>query len=144
MSEGVRRLALVVGVLGALAGVPRSQHLFYILELHRCGFAYYQRELAAHPNATIDQVGPNRIVLIETGPPVPSFSAAKPPPGFSATTPYWWPQVYKESLSTEPPPRWYEYLVVVVPPAIGFCLAWAAVRCVAWVVEGFLRPSTQL
>lgn len=130
--EGMRRLALVAGVLGASAGaVVAYIQLQAVLE---------QRQ-ASKP----DQFGgiPVAESTTKAPPPQGQYSPADLagpqthlPPGYTLVDPS---QV--SLFSPVKAPTFSAYLLPFAFPILGFLLPWTAFRALSWVLTGFSNPN---
>jgi hypothetical protein len=153
--EGTRRLALLLGVVGAILG----------------GFASYLElqtvlsQSARHNR--FEQLAASEVVKQQR-------KALKSPPDFipdssdkwavaaaeyqrqqaivdkdGIKTIHWTANADIESIETQdgqthyptPAPSAWLYLLVAIFPIAGFFIPWGAVRAIGWVVTGFVQPS---
>jgi hypothetical protein len=68
-SEGIRRLAILLGITGAALGAFRSKPRFESIEHQRWHFAYFSEQRKAHPKARIKKRG-REVALVEMPAPV--------------------------------------------------------------------------
>ncbi|MGI9070872.1 MAG: hypothetical protein ACR2JB_06000 [Bryobacteraceae bacterium] len=136
--EGMRRLALLTGGLGALLGAGAS---FLAL---RDALERRTRSKA------FDSLAASAIVQQERQ----WISIHRPPAGYEPTssdvnkrgikTIHWGKNLTIESIDTEygtlyntsAPSPWM-YLSAVIWPVLGFLVPWGAIRAITWVVVGF-------
>jgi hypothetical protein len=166
LREGTRRLALLLGAVGAILGgfvsylelqtvlSQRSQHNKFeqltasdvVTQERKCRLlGYYSgcSELPPLPQGyTLDK---------------PKYTIEEPDgrPGASELskgdikTIQWTKKYDVESIVTEdgqtlyptPAPSVWLYLLVALFPVLGFLIPWGAIRAIEWVVAGFVQPS---
>ena len=147
LREGTRRLALLFGVLGAVAGG-------YVSYLELQGTL----EQSARHNkfqhlATSDVVQQERKsqagwVVIDPKTGERTQWEQKVDKGGIKTI-HWTEDQGIESIETQdgqtlyptPTPAAWQYLFVVLVPIIGFFIPWGAVRAIGWVLAGFFQPA---
>jgi hypothetical protein len=148
LREGTRRLALLLGVMGAIAGVFASYLEVQSISTERANHAKFERL------ATSDVVEQTR--KTQAG-----WSTIDPKTGERVE---WDQEIGKGGIKTihwttdfaiafivtddgnfvflTAAPSVWEYLLVVFYPVLGFIIPWGAVRAIGWVVAGFV-PSTK-
>lgn len=124
--EGTRRLAIVLGLFGALAGG------FYARNQFRTTFSDLDRRIWNSSYFREQREGPTPKTLPA------DFSEwdATPPRTPSPDALDQMLAGMKQAAPASGPP-WYSYLRPLVPVLFGFVLAWGATHCVAWVIRGF-------
>ena len=147
LKEGTRRLALLLGVVGAILGgfvsyleldsimSQRAHHNRFEL-LARSDVVQHERKSMAGW-ATIDPQTGERITWEQQV----NKSGIK--------TIRWTKDNEIESIETEdgqalyptPAPSAWEYLLVILSPVLGFFIPWGAIRAIGWVGAGFVQPS---
>src|ERR1019366_5806235 len=137
-NQGMRRLAVLAGVLGAFAGEIHAYK-----ELRNVPAERYQHRV-------FEDLASSDVVKQEQ---------AKLRAGLNvATLPYWsdvngerikdigWNRDYSVDyfamedggiLASEPSPSAWSYLLAVVFPALGYLILWGAIRAIGWVGDGF-------
>lgn len=144
LREGTRRLALLLGVAGAIAG----------------GFASYvelqpvMRQRADHQR--FEQLANSDVVQHERK----DWFLVNLPPGYVPATSEvkasgiktinWTKNLGIESIETEdgqtlyptPAPSAWMYLLIAIFPIAGFFIPWGTIRAIGWVGVGFSQPST--
>jgi hypothetical protein len=161
LKEGTRRLAILLGAIGAIVGGVVA----YV------GLGAFLSQRASH--IRFEQLANSKVVRQEqkTLRVAPKFipdSAVTPDPssaGHMRVNPdYWqeqsdvnqggirtiyWKKGYDvDSIETAdgqylvptPAPAWWMYLIAALPIA-GFFLPWVAVRAFGWMIAGFFQPS---
>jgi hypothetical protein len=149
LREGTRRLALLLGAVGAILG----------------GFASYaelqtmKHQMADHKR--FERLANSQIVRQERENAMRDFPRVTNPPitdsnGWQITvnsggiaTIFWGSDFGVASIETEdgqklypiPAPSAWLYLLVALFPVLGFFIPWGAVRAIGWVLAGFLQPS---
>jgi hypothetical protein len=145
--EGLRRLALLAGIVGAIAGIFYSWNA--IADLHRRWnwHTYFREEQRLHPAAVLRE---RRFeIVLETDQLADEIlrkMPPAPPPGYSPVETRGdlgdgWTLVeeYRQTFppwSNNPPSLRY-YLSAFGPIITGFAACWGAVRSLAWVADGF-------
>ena len=150
LREGTRRLALLVGVVGAILG----------------GFASYtelQNVLnQSEQHSKFEHLASTEVVKREreqtkvdlshlTNPTVTDsngWESGVYPIKSGIKTIHWGHDYGVESIETEdgqtlyptPAPSAWMFLLVAVFPVLGFFIPWGAVRAIGWVGAGFVRP----
>lgn len=148
LREGTRRLALLLGVVGAIVcGVLSYAQLQSTMHQRADHIRFEQ--LANSPAihgavvAAKDGLAPNR----DNGR-VASFDM---PPGTSGgirTVNFWDPGFKIQSLEMEdgetlyptPAPGVWSYFLIAILPVFGFFVPWGAARAIGWVGAGFVQP----
>lgn len=148
LSEGTRRLALLLGVIGAiLGGFASYLELQTVLDQRVC-----HNEFERLANSQVVQQ--ERKTLQEK---TSSRSGSVPDWAFWGTavnngeikTICWrdkWEvdSIYTvdgKTLSSTPAPSAWLYLLVILFPVLGFFVPWGAIRAIGWVGAGFFQPS---
>jgi hypothetical protein len=151
LREGTRRLALLLGVAGAIAGGFASydelQTVLYQKEFHN-----KFEQLAA--SDVVQQERKYKLVGIryfdpQTGEEIQGWEQPSNV-GKGGIKAIRWDKDYRvESIETEdgltyylnPAPAAWLYLLIALFPILGFFIPWGAVRAIGWVRAGFFRPS---
>ena len=153
LREGTRRLALFLGVIGAMVGGVASYSELQDLREQQASHSRFE-QLAASPvvqqarrsietacaqNPSDKQCGDERYV------PMSEFNSG------GIKTIYWSKDYQVEWIktddgqnlfSTTPAPAVWEYLLVALFPILGFFIPWGAIRAIGWVVGGFVKSTT--
>ncbi len=165
LREGTRRLALLLGVVGAIAGAFASYVEFQTILAQRARHNRFE-QLAY---SDVVQQARKRIDLSESGPsqnPTPSkfdWSAVRICPLDSVDlsgcytqvnnggikTIHWSKALEVESVETQdgqtlyPTPALsaWRYPLIALFPVLGFFVPWGAVRAIGWVGAGFVGSS---
>lgn len=163
LSEGMRRLALLLGVVGAISAgfvgymqlqtdlSQRAQHKRFE-QLANSDVVQQERKLRFHTDpatgVTLDwgeafDAQGNRI----SDPPheFASVPSEVDKGGISAIN--WTKDIRVASIETQDgqtlyptqAPRAWEYLLIALLPMLGFFIPWGAVRAVGWVGAGFIK-----
>jgi hypothetical protein len=123
---GVRRLAVVVAILGAVGGLSITRARLQSVFVEHGDYQYRLSQIAAHPQWRLARDGLSLWRLDVFG------------PYYAGDKPY---RVWNEAVAFEPgsdqPPRVYEYLIAALPAIAGAFLPWLAIHAVAWIVTGF-------
>jgi hypothetical protein len=160
-SEGIRRLALVLGVVGAILGGFYARPRFQSLQHRQWHFAYFSEQRKAHPKAKIEKRG-REVALVEMPAPIDWAASAKQagliavPPGFTLDKPSsdvskdpnaGWTllppdppaPIYEQTFpaGSDAPPWRFEYVLLALPVILGFLLPLGAIHATVWVVRGF-------
>jgi len=168
LREGTRRLALLLGVLGAIAGGFVSYLELQEIQSQRARHEKFDRLVAS------DAVQQERKAIQKMPDFIPHTGAVA-----RETNPY--AKMYQDGLRQEysilpkdgiktinwdvnhvlndrsgiysietvdgqtlyptPAPAWWSYVMVVVFPFLGFLVPWGVVRSIGWVGAGFVKPS---
>lgn len=148
LREGTRRLALLLGVAGAIAGVFVSYLEVQSISTERANHSKFERL------ATSDVVEQTR--KTQAG-----WSTVDPKTGERVE---WDQEIGKGGIKTvhwttdsaiafivtddgnfvfpAPAPSVWEYLAVALLPVLGFLIPWAVIRAIGWVGAGFVGKST--
>ena len=149
LREGTRRLALLLGVVGAIAGGFVSYLELQETQSQRTRHIKFE-QLAASDD--IKQARKNLLSNIRIDPQTGERQGWEWPytvdkGGIKAIR---WSENYGvESIETEdgqtfystPAPAAWQYLFVVLLPILGFFIPWGAIRAIGWVGTGFFQPS---
>jgi hypothetical protein len=149
--EGTRRLALLLGVAGAIYGGFLSYGELQSIAEQRASYIKFE-QLTSSPVAEQAQ---NSIRLACTQDPTDKQCGDDRYPPMSEVNSggiktIYWSKDYKVQLfqmddgqnlfPTAAPAAW-DYLLVVLLPVIGFLIPWGAVRAIGWVLAGFIHSS---
>lgn len=153
LREGTRRLALLLGVAGAILGGVLSYSLLRSVMLRTAENSRF--ELLENSKLVSDA---RQMEQREQA----------PPQGWPPTVPYshhfhystsldyggiktiYWNREYEvESIETEdgqylhpiPAPSAWSYVLIAMLPLLGFIVPWGVVRAIGWVIAGFVKPS---
>lgn len=140
--EGIRRLALAIGVVGMLAvGISARSEIQDLLRQQR-NYSHFRKERRAHPSAELlldSSWGPilrepaRRATAVYAGLPA-GFEPIDDP----AAVPY--EERFPPGSDSAPAAR--EFLWITFLMGIGFFLPWAGVNSAAWVIDGFGHHPT--
>ena len=150
LKEGTRRLALLLGVAGAiLGGFASYSELQSTLE-QRAEYAEFERL------AKSEVVQQARTSCLSDNPP-PGFGklVSQPPVNDYGITGINWTQDCRADMIytgtggipgvdvfyPELGPRAWEHVLIAILPLLGFFLPWGAVRAIGWVGAGFIQSS---
>jgi hypothetical protein len=139
--EGIRRLAILAGILGAVVG-----GIYAYKNLHNVPSDRYQHKVFEELAAS-DVVTQERSKLL-------SFKAADSEFNWPQTTEVngdrvktiFWNQDHSVDffvmqdgglVISEPSPSIWSYLLWIVFPALGFFILWGVIRGIGWAVVGF-------
>ena len=145
LREGTRRLALLLGALGAIAGGFASYSELQSVKEQRASYIKFER-LAA--SGVVQQERKN--CLSDNPPPGYTKLGAQLPANSAGIEAIEWTDDCRvdmikteagEWLYPELAPRPWEYLLIALFPVLGFFIPWGAVRAIGWVLAGFLQPS---
>lgn len=156
--EGIRRLSIVLGIVGLAIGCVYATPRFQALEHRRWSYACFDQQRKNHPKAKID-ARVRELVLVELATPTPdSFVPDKAMDStkmhgtassdvimdeiIAETPPL---VIYQErfALGSDAPPRVLEYIALILPLAFGFLAPWGTTRAAAWVFDGFRADKTE-
>ena len=154
LHEGTRRLALLLGVVGALLGGYVSYLELQTVLDQRASHNRFE-QLAA--SDAVKQAKPDWFVKHEPKPHGPWEDYVVTDPNGTAPSEvdkdgikkiHWSKNYGVESIETEngqiiiptPAPAAWQYLFVAICPIIGFFIPWGSIRAIGWVVTGFARP----
>ncbi len=126
---GVRRLALVAAIVGAIAGTVWALHHPTEVQTRRWNYAYLRSEQAKYPDASLREESQHGALYLmdchgePCGPSPPRWEIVEQFPPDADQPPKWW--------------EYWEYLYLLIPVAVGVAGLWLLVHTVAWVVAGF-------
>ena len=142
LREGTRRFALLLGVVGCLAGGVASYFQLHDVLDQRMRHNEFERL------ATSDVVKQERKTIQ-----IPGFGPPEEPFGSSGVTVnnggiktiYWTDNYGVESIETEDgqrlcptqAPGGGQYFLAVLFPILGFFIPWGTIRAIGWVLVGF-------
>ena len=131
---GVRRLAVVLSILGAaLTGVLWSAKQLNSLAERRWDNKYFRAEIANRPELALVQHD-DEWYLMDNGP-HPEWEWFR-----KQNSEDWrWRIVEHFPITVDRPPARWEYLIPLLPALGGAVLMWLIVHTIAWVVTGFRR-----
>ena len=142
LREGTRRLALLLGVAGAIFGGFASYNELQSFKEQRASYIKFERLAASD---VVQQERKNCLSDI-------------PPPGYAKLGSQlqangagikainWTEDCKVENLETdagewlypELAPRFWEYPLIALLPVFGFLIPWGAIRAIGWVGAGFV------
>jgi hypothetical protein len=148
LREGTRRLALLLGVVGAILGGFASYTDLQTVRSQSERHAEFERLTAGFANSKLAQR------MRQDAENDPSDNSVRPdccgieeiawdknhifnhPSGvYSITTDS------GQILHPTPAPGAWSYGLVAILPILGFFIPWGAVRAIGWVLAGFVKPS---
>ena len=152
LREGTRRLALLLGVSGAITGGlfayaqlqstmrQRADHKQFE-ELANSQVILQTREAVQHPDFIPNL--PAGYVL------EPLHDFKLDPPKCGIATIHWSNDFQIRSLEMEsgqtlyptPAPGIWSYCLIAIMPLLGFFVPWGTIRAIGWVAAGFVQPS---
>jgi hypothetical protein len=151
LREGTRRLALLLGAVGAIVGGFASYSELQTIR-EQLASHYRFEQLAVSPAAqhalnslklTCAQDASDKQCGDEKYVPMSEVNSG------GITTIYWsrdyqvqWIKTDdgQNLFSTTPTPAAWEYLLGALLPVFGFLIPWGAVRAIGWVGAGFIKP----
>lgn len=141
--EGMRRLALVAGVLGACGGAVVSYVQLQSLLRLQAEYKAVQKEIEAKAarsdqNKTGTEQGASHGPLTDYTPKLSSDDRVpngRSPQGFVPIT------EAQEFVLAQKPATISGYLLLFVYPILGFLLPWTALRALSWILTGFSNPN---
>jgi len=145
LREGTRRLALLLGVVGAICGGFVSYSELQSVMEQRASYAKFERLAASgvvqqeRKNCLSDNPRPGYAKL---GAQLPVNSA-----GIEAVE--WTDDCRVDMIKTEAgewlypalAPRSWEYILIALLPILGFFIPWGAVRAIGWLGAGFVTGT---
>lgn len=168
LREGTRRLAMLLGVVGALLGGFASYMQLQTVMRQREDHARFEQlansDVVQQARAALYAVGPKH------DPPLPAGATILTPCDVYAVgekaykkfdcytstvreggiTAIAWNTGYEvysiettdgQTLYPTPAPRAWSYALIAILPVFGFFIPWGAVRAIGWVGAGFFQPS---
>ena len=148
LKEGTRRLALLLGVAGAISGgIVSSVETGSILKI-RADFKEFER--LANSGVVQEQ---RKVLLAQTqsSGEVPNWAFDGTPVNRDGIKTIYWRERWSvglidtmagKSLSRgmKLPSAWL-YVLFLLYPFLGFLVPWSAVRAIGWVLAGFVQPT---
>jgi hypothetical protein len=145
LKEGARRMALLLGAVGAIFGGFASYEELQSIKEQRVSYTEFERL------ATSDVVQQERKNCLSDNPP-PGYAKLgsqlqSNSAGIEAIN---WTEDCKvltikteagEWLYTNQAPRPWEYFLIALLPIFGFFIPWGTVRAIGWVGAGFIQSS---
>jgi hypothetical protein len=147
LREGTRRLALLLGVAGAIAGGFVSYlELQTVLDQRACHNRFEQLAASDVVRQEREKLNPSlpdwQRVDIEP------FTYSGPNRGGIKTIAWgknfgvrYFETEDGQTLYPTPAPAAWEYLLVALFPFLGFFIPWGAIRAIGWVGAGFIQPA---
>lgn len=146
-NQGMRRLAVFAGILGAIAGGFHAYKELQDIPAERFQHKVFE-ELAASDDVTKEQtrLRAEEKTRLRAGIEVSSVPWSEVN-GERIKTIFWnrdFSVYFFEmedggDVSSEPSPSAWTYLLGVVFPALGFFIPWGAIRAIGWVGDGFIQ-----
>jgi len=140
LREGTRRLALLLGVVGAILGGFASYSELQSIKGQRASYAKFEQL------ANSDVVKQERKNCLSDNPP-PGYAklGSQLQENGSGIQAINWTEDCKvldyeiagEWHFAPLTPKFWEYLLVAISPILGFFIPWGAVRAIGWVGAGF-------
>jgi len=149
LKEGTRRLALLLGVAGAIGGSFLSYLEFQEIASQRARHNRFEQL------ATLDAIRHLRTNHQNSSDPYEAYVKSVMPGCCGIKEVVWdtdhvWNDasgIYAiamddgETLSPTAAPAAWQYLFVAFAPVVGFLIPWGVVRAIGWMLAGFVAPS---
>jgi hypothetical protein len=142
LKEGTRRLALLLGAVGAILGGFASYMELQTTLKQRASYIKFERFAAS------DVVQQERRNCLSDNPPrgYAKLGSQLQANGAGIEAINWTEDCKVENLETDVgewlypglAPRSWEYLLIALFPVVGFFIPWGAVRAIGWVGAGFV------
>jgi|ERR1035437_920054 hypothetical protein len=123
---GVRRLAVVLAVVGGLLGIWQTEKPLHALQKRRWDNAYFRSEIARHQELTLTQNNVGWYLM--------DYNMRPSWPVYEWD--WEWRVLERFPRTADEPPKLREYFPLTFP-AIGAFLAWLVVHTFAWIIAGF-------
>lgn len=147
LREGTRRLALLLGLAGAIVGGFAS---YIELQTVRHQAAYHERfeRMANSPIVRQEREGAMRDFPRITNPPITDSSGWQVTVNSGGIGTITWGSNYTvqsiettdgQTLYPTPSPGRWSYFLIVILPVLGFLIPWGAIRAIGWVGAGFVQ-----
>jgi hypothetical protein len=137
--EGFRRVGLLLGALGAIMGCIYSVVLWNddrLLDRRARAemFEAVHQAMAAVKNPSSDTSAEKRRRDVWDRYRIRGLDLSAAGEVLSVDT-------ADATIYAETAPAWWEYLVLLLPPVLGFILPWGTIRVLVWVGRGFFQSS---
>ncbi len=149
LNEGTRRLALLLGAVGAITGGFVSYLQLQSALKQNAAHIRFER-LANSPDILRERQETKQQLESVVNPTVTDSSGWESPIDANGIKSVTWGKDYGvASLETEdgqtlyptPAPGAWSYLLVALLPLLGFFIPWGAVRAIGWVLAGFVASG---
>ncbi len=146
LREGTRRLALLLGVVGAILGGFASYAVLQPVMRQRADHQRFE-QLANSDVVKQERKGLQTPIDLSAGLEFP-FSSTVNRGGIMTIN---WGHNYEvesieamdgQTLYPTPAPSAWLYLLIALFPILGFFIPWGAIRAIGWVGAGFVKPVT--